>query len=66
MDRAGGVRLNAREVDALMRVAITSVGEGEHKHDVPAKEFLGQDAAVLARGIGKNVSRQDRIAIRRD
>jgi aldehyde dehydrogenase len=56
MDRAGAARLNAREVDALTRVAITSVGEGEHKHDVPAKEFLGQDAAVLARGIGKTVS----------
>ena len=33
----------------------TPTGEGEHKHDVPAKEFLGQDAAVLARGIGKSV-----------
>jgi aldehyde dehydrogenase len=55
MDRAGAARLNSREVDALTRVAITSVGEGEHKHDVPAKEFLGQDAAVLARGIGKQV-----------
>lgn len=55
MDRAGAVRLNSREVDALTKVAITQVGEGEHKHDVPAKEYLGQDAAVLARGIGKNV-----------
>ena len=48
-------RLNAREVDALTRVAITTVGEGDHKHDVPAKEFLGKDAAVLAKGIGKQV-----------
>lgn len=55
MDRAGAARLNAREVDAFTKVAITQVGEGEHKHDAPAKEFLGQDAAVLARGIGKNV-----------
>ncbi|HEV3024565.1 MAG TPA: aldehyde dehydrogenase family protein [Pirellulales bacterium] len=55
MDRAGAVRLNAREVDALTKVAIASVGEGDHKHDAPAKEFLGQDAAVLARGIGKQV-----------
>ena len=55
MERAGAVRLNAREVDALIRVAITTVGEGEHKHDVPHKEFIGQDAAVLARGIGKTV-----------
>jgi aldehyde dehydrogenase len=55
MDRAGAVRLNSREIDALTRVAIATVGEGNHKHDVPAKEFLGQDAAVLARGIGKQV-----------
>ncbi|HET6883047.1 MAG TPA: aldehyde dehydrogenase, partial [Pirellulales bacterium] len=55
MDRAGAVRLNAREVDALTKVAITEVGEGDHKHDAPAKEYLGQDAAVLARGIGKQV-----------
>lgn len=56
MERAGAARLNSREVDALTRVAIASVGEGEHKHDVPAKEYLGQDAAFLARGIGKNVA----------
>jgi aldehyde dehydrogenase len=55
MDRAGAVRLNDREIDSLTRVAITSVAEGDHKHDVPAKEYLGQDAAVLARGIGKQV-----------
>jgi aldehyde dehydrogenase len=55
MDRAGAVRLNAQEVDAFTKVAITSTGEGAHKHDVPHKDFLGKDAAVLARGIGKNV-----------
>ena len=53
MQRAGAVRLNAREVEALTNTAITTVGDAQHKHDVPAKEFLGQDAAVLARGIGK-------------
>ncbi len=56
MDRAGAARLSSREVDALTRVAITTVGEGEHKHDVPSKDFLGQDASVLAAGIGKQVS----------
>ncbi len=61
MDRAGAVRLNAKEVDALTRVAITSVGEGKDKHDAPAKEFLGQDAAVLARGIGKQISPQTEL-----
>src|SRR5487761_627677 len=55
MERAGAARLNAREVDALTKVAITTVGEGDHKHNVPAKDFLRQDAAVLARGIGKQV-----------
>ncbi|HKD35295.1 MAG TPA: aldehyde dehydrogenase family protein [Pirellulales bacterium] len=61
MDRAGAVRLNTREIDSLTRVAITSVGEGDHKHDVPAKEYLGQDAAVLARGIGKQVPPQSEL-----
>ncbi len=56
MDRAGAVRLNAAEIDALTNIAITKVGEGAHRHDVPAKDFLGQDAAALARGIGKSVS----------
>jgi len=55
MERAGAVRLDAREVDALVRVAVTTVGEGDGKHEVPSRDFLGQDAAVLARGIGKNV-----------
>lgn len=55
MERAGAARLNAAEVDAFTKKAIVQVGEGEHKHDGPSKEFLGQDAAVLARAIGKNV-----------
>ncbi len=61
MERAGAARLNSNEVDALTRVAITSTGEGEHKHDVPHKDFLGQDAAVLARGIGKSVSEKTEL-----
>ena len=55
MERAGAVLLNSREIDSLTQVAITTVGEGKHKHDAPAKEYLGQDAAVLARGVGKRV-----------
>lgn len=55
MERAGAVRLNAREVDALTKAAIVPVGEGTHRHDAPAKEYLGQDAAVLARAAGRNV-----------
>jgi len=56
MDRAGAARLNSREIDALTKAAIVSVGEGADKHDVAAKEFIGQDAAVLARAAGKQVS----------
>jgi acyl-CoA reductase-like NAD-dependent aldehyde dehydrogenase len=56
MERAGAVRLNAREVDTLTKNAIVQVGEGEHKHDAPSKDFLGQDAAVLAKGAGKSIS----------
>jgi aldehyde dehydrogenase len=55
MERAGAVRLNSREVEALTKVAIIQIGEGEHKHDAPSKDFLGQDAAVLAKGAGKSV-----------
>ncbi len=61
LERAGAARLNGREVEALTRVAITQVGEGEHRHDVPAKEFLGQDAAVLARAAGKSVGEQTEL-----
>ena len=55
MERAGAVRLNAKEIDTLTRNAIVKVGEGDHKHDAPSKDFLGQDAAVLARGAGRTV-----------
>ncbi len=53
MEQAGAVRLNTNEIDALTREAITTVGEGEHRHDVAAKEFIGQDAAMLARAAGR-------------
>ena len=55
MERAGAARLNAREIDALTQQAISTVGEGDHKHDVAHKDFIGQDAAVLARAAGKRV-----------
>ncbi len=32
MERAGAVRLNAREVDRLTQAAIVEVGEGDHRH----------------------------------
>lgn len=55
MERAGAVRLTSSEVERLTKAAIIQVGEGDKKHDAPSKEFLGQDAAVLARAAGRNV-----------
>ncbi|MFV1967134.1 MAG: aldehyde dehydrogenase family protein [Pirellulaceae bacterium] len=56
MERAGAVRLHATEVDRLTQTAIVQVGEGDHRHDAPSKDFLGKDAAVLARGAGKQIA----------
>jgi aldehyde dehydrogenase len=58
MERAGAVRLNAAEVAKLTSVAIVQAGEGADKHDVPCKNYLGKDAAVLAQGAGRNVPRE--------
>ncbi|MCA9238927.1 MAG: aldehyde dehydrogenase EutE [Planctomycetales bacterium] len=55
MEKAGAVRLTATEIDRLTAAAITRVGEGEHKHEVAAKEFIGQDAAVMAQAAGRDV-----------
>lgn len=55
MEQAGAVRLNAAEVDRLTSVAIVKTGEGDQRHDVPCKNFLGKDAAVLAQGAGRSV-----------
>ena len=55
MERAGAVRLNGAEIDRLTAAAITTVGEGADRHDVPAKEFLGKDASVLAQPTGRTV-----------
>ncbi|MFM8985097.1 MAG: aldehyde dehydrogenase family protein [Planctomycetia bacterium] len=52
MERAGAVRLNAGQVDALTTRAIVMAGEGAHRHQVPCKDLLGQDAAVLAKAAG--------------
>ena len=56
MERHGAVRLTADEIDRLTAVAITTVGEGEHRHEVAASEFIGQDADVLARAAGRDVA----------
>ncbi len=56
MERAGAVRLGRAEIDALSKAAIATVGQGEEKHDVAQKDYIGQDAAVLARAAGRNVA----------
>jgi len=56
MERAGAVRLNGSEIEALTAKAVTTVGEGKDRHDVPAKDFIGQDAAVLARAAGRRIA----------
>jgi len=61
MERAGAVRLNTREIDQLTAKCIASVGEGAGKHDVAAKDFIGQDAAVLARAVGKTIAPQTEL-----
>jgi aldehyde dehydrogenase len=52
MERAGGLRLNASQVEALTQRAIVMAGEGEHRHLVPCKDLLGKDAALLAKAAG--------------
>jgi len=54
MERAGAARLICKEIAELTRNAIIQVGDD--KHDVPCKDFLGQDATVLARGAGRPVA----------
>lgn len=56
MERAGAVRLNQAEVDRLTQAAIVEVGEGADRHPAASKEFLGQDASVLAQAAGRSVS----------
>lgn len=56
MERAGAVRLNPAEIEALTKAAITTTGEAAEKHFVPVKEFIGKDAAVLARAAGKRIA----------
>ncbi|MEZ6087796.1 MAG: aldehyde dehydrogenase family protein [Pirellulaceae bacterium] len=55
MERAGAARLNSAEIDTLTRQAITMTGEGSHRHQVAAKDFIGKDASVLCAAAGKTV-----------
>ena len=55
MERAGAVRLNEQEIRRLTESAMTMVGEDDHRHFAPSKEFLGQDATKLADAAGKRI-----------
>lgn len=52
MERAGALRLTGSQVDTLTKRAIVMTGEGAHRHWVPCKDLLGQDAALLAKAAG--------------
>ena len=52
MEKAGALRLNAQQVEALTKRAIVMSGEGAHRHWVPCKDLLGKDAALLAQAAG--------------
>ncbi len=56
MERAGAVRLNTAEINSLTKEAIAAVGQGDKKHDAANKDYIGKDAAVLARAAGKTVA----------
>ncbi|MSR31596.1 MAG: aldehyde dehydrogenase EutE [Gemmataceae bacterium] len=53
MGRYKAVRLNAQQVEALTQAAMKP--SEDKKYFVPAKELLGQDAAILAKKIGLQV-----------
>ncbi|GIX03235.1 MAG: aldehyde dehydrogenase [Planctomycetaceae bacterium] len=54
MERHGAFRLNAAQIDALTRVAFTPpAGPDDHYH--VNKQYVGQDARVLAERIGVKV-----------
>ena len=57
MEKAGAVRLNAQQVEALTQVAFKSVNAkpGGCAHAVVNRDLIGKDAAVLAAAIGMNV-----------
>lgn len=55
LEQAGAVRLNEHEINQLTLAAISQTGEGTRRRDVAAKEFIGQDATVLARAAGRDV-----------
>jgi aldehyde dehydrogenase len=54
MTRHKAVRLDSKQIEALTKVAFTSAGNGKKKF-VVNKDFIGQDAAVLAERAGVKI-----------
>jgi aldehyde dehydrogenase len=54
MERAGAVRLTSNEIDALTGLAVVPPKNG-HEHPVANREFVGKDAAALARAVGRSI-----------
>jgi aldehyde dehydrogenase len=54
MEIAGAHRLNSQQISDLTSQAIIQVGDDNH--DAPAKEYLGQDASVLATAAGVSIA----------
>jgi aldehyde dehydrogenase len=59
MARCNAVRLDKKQIDALTKAALTPVGDD--KHLAPHKDFIGQDAAVLAERAGFKVPAQTEL-----
>src|SRR5262249_54124651 len=59
MSKCNAVRLDKKQVDALTKAALTPVGDD--KHLAPHKDFIGQDAAVLAERAGFKVPAQTEL-----
>jgi aldehyde dehydrogenase len=53
MRRAGAVQLNTEQIARLTSKAIVKVGDDQH--DAACKDFIGQDASVLAQAAGVSV-----------
>ena len=54
MRRAGAVELNGNQIATLTSKAIVKVGDDQH--DAACKDFIGQDAAVLAKAAGLEIN----------
>lgn len=55
MAQAGAYRLSPDQVAQFTEKAITYVGEGENRHAVPSRDFLGKSPVVMARQFGWSI-----------